>query len=82
MRLVVRLRTAGTRNYLREFVDFFTIARRSQLTSDEIVEDVDKLSKHNVHERQHAPRSNHADEGDAVHEPAETVIVGKYALYT
>lgn len=78
----MRLRVVGIENYLRKFVDFFTIASRGQLTSNEIVEYVDELSKHNVHERQHATRGNHANEGDTVHEPAETVIVCKYALYT
>lgn len=46
----------------------------------EIVEYIDKLAKHKVHQRQQNTRGNHADSCDARQDPSRRVIVLEDAL--
>lgn len=63
-----------------EAPDLIPVSRRAQVPDGKVIENVDKLSKDDVHKREDRARDNHAEERNAIEEPAFSVIVCKDTL--
>jgi hypothetical protein len=66
--------------FLRVLVDGGAKLGWRLLTSDEVVENSDKLAKYDVHQRKEDSRSNHTDDCYCSRDPAYGIIVHEDAL--
>lgn len=58
-----------------EFVDLGSVAGRRKFANDKVIEDIDELSKHDVHERQDCTTHDHGDKSNRVQNPSFPIVV-------